>query len=1097
VTQTINGTPGNDTLTGTDPGSPGNPDGIDIINGLAGNDMLSGLGGDDTISGGLGTDILDGGAGFDTLTFTAATAAVWLVLNGSGFAGEAVGDTVTGFEAMIGSAFNDIMTGDGGANTLDGRDGGDVLDGGAGDDRLRGGATGDVLRGSAGTDTAVYDDATGALTVNLQAGTTGGWAQGDVLTSIENLIGSAFADTLRGEGGVNVLDGGAGDDLLEGRAGADTLLGGAGTDTATYVQSTTGVTVDLASGVNSGGEAQGDVLQSIENLTGSAFADTLRGDAGANGLDGGAGADLLDGGAGIDTARYSASAAAVTVDLRGGTGAGGDAQGDVLQNIENLVGSAFSDILQGNAVANVLSGGDGNDLINGYGGADTLDGGDGIDTVYYDGSAAAVTVDLRTGTGTGGDAEGDTLTAIENIVGSAFGDLLHGNAGANAINGGDGEDRILGYAGADVLNGGAGIDTVYYDSSAAGVQVDLAGGTGVGGDAQGDTLIGIEEIIGSGFDDVFGASAAVNDFRGGGGNDTLSYAQSTTGIIFRLGGGGEVHGGWADGDRFSGIEGLIGSAFADTLSGDAANNTLDGGAGDDAIAGEGSADTLVGGAGIDTAWYDNSGAGVQVSLVTGTGAGGHAQGDTLSGIESLVGSAHNDTLTGDGGANGLRGGNGDDLLRGGAGADALTGGAGVDTADYATSGAGIVVDLATGTDSGGDAQGDTLAAIENLVGSAFADRLYGSADANALTGGDGDDQLRGGAGGDVLTGGNGLDFANYQGSAAAVSVDLLTGATSGGDAAGDTLTGIENLYGSRNADQLTGDNGRNIIGGELGDDILTGNGGDDSLTGEAGNDALSGGDGADRLVGGAGVDTIHGGIGNDSVDAGSENDQVFGEAGNDALFGGAGADRIDGGDGNDQIEGAAGADTIIGGAGIDTASYAGSAAGVSVNLATGAVSGGDAAGDTLSGIEQLLGSGLADTLTGDANANTLWGRGGGDVLTGGGGGDALKGGAGSDRFVYAALSDSAVSGLGKDGITDFSTGDRIDLSAIDADGNPSNGNAAFSFGTGAYTGQTGELRVVTSGAIQVVYADANGDKAPDFAINVIADHALTAADFVL
>jgi Ca2+-binding RTX toxin-like protein len=62
VTQTLNGTAGNDTLTGTDPGNPGNPDGIDIINGFDGNDTLSGLGGNDTISGGLGADVLDGGA---------------------------------------------------------------------------------------------------------------------------------------------------------------------------------------------------------------------------------------------------------------------------------------------------------------------------------------------------------------------------------------------------------------------------------------------------------------------------------------------------------------------------------------------------------------------------------------------------------------------------------------------------------------------------------------------------------------------------------------------------------------------------------------------------------------------------------------------------------------------------------------------------------------------------------------------------------------------------------------------------------------------------------------------------------------------------
>ena len=112
---------------------------------------------------------------------------------------------------------------------------------------------------------------------------------------------------------------------------------------------------------------------------------------------------------------------------------------------------------------------------------------------------------------------------------------------------------------------------------------------------------------------------------------------------------------------------------------------------------------------------------------------------------------------------------------------------------------------------------------------------------------------------------------------------------------------------------------------------------------------------------------------------------------------------------------------------------------MTINLATGLESGGDATGDTLSGIEQVLGSAFADTLTGDANANTLWGMAGGDVLAGGGNGDVLKGGAGNDRFVYTALSDSTASGLGKDAIRDFAAGDKIDLSAIDADGNSNNG----------------------------------------------------------
>ncbi|WP_052120677.1 beta strand repeat-containing protein [Inquilinus limosus] len=490
---------------------------------------------------------------------------------------------------------------------------------------------------------------------------------------------------------------------------------------------------------------------------------------------------------------------------------------------------------------------------------------------------------------------------------------------------------------------------------------------------------------------------------------------------------------------------------------------------------------------------------------TGVGAEGNGTGFDIfrvslvagAGADRMLGSDGNDTIDGLAGDDILLGGFGNDVLTGGAGADQIFGGAGTDTANYSASAAGVTVDLFTGSGTGGDAQGDTLQDIENVNGSAFADHLYGNGNANVLNGGDGDDTLRGGDGADTLNGGAGSDFANYQGSEQGVTVNLLAGTASGGFAQADVLTSIENLYGSSHDDQLTGDNGRNIIGGELGNDTIVGNGGDDALSGEGGDDNLDGGDGNDRLVGGDGVDTIHGGNNDDSVDAGTGNDIVFGEAGNDNLYGGDGSDQLDGGDGNDILEGGAGTDALTGGAGIDTASYASSSAGVTVSLVTGAGTGGDAQGDTLSGIEQLLGSGFNDHLTGDANANTLWGQAGDDVLAGGGGGDLLKGGAGSDSFVYTALSDSTVVSTGKDTIADFSTGDKIDLSAIDADGNSANGDTAFAFGTGGFTGTAGELRVVTAGALQVVYVDANGDKAPDFAINVISNHPLTAADFVL
>ena len=243
------------------------------------------------------------------------------------------------------------------------------------------------------------------------------------------------------------------------------------------------------------------------------------------------------------------------------------------------------------------------------------------------------------------------------------------------------------------------------------------------------------------------------------------------------------------------------------------------------------------------------------------------------GADHLIGSDGNDTIGGLAGSDILAGGLGDDTLGGGAGADRLYGGDGSDTADYSGSAAGVLVSLKSGNTTGGDAQGDTLISIENVIGSALADQLYGDSGANRLTGGAGNDALWGGAGADILDGGAGSDHAAYQLSAAAVTVDLLAGTGAGGDAQGDTLVNIEILYGSSFDDHLTGNNVGNTLRGDLGNDTLVGNGGADTLIGEAGNDSLDGGDGNDQLIGLDGVDTIHGGNDNDSVDGGDGNDQ--------------------------------------------------------------------------------------------------------------------------------------------------------------------------------------------------------------------------------
>lgn len=158
-------------------------------------------------------------------------------------------------------------------------------------------------------------------------------------------------------------------------------------------------------------------------------------------------------------------------------------------------GTPGDDVLVGTPVDEILLGGAGNDQLTGGGGADVLDGGSGIDTARYDNSPAAVTIDLAAGTGLGGDAQGDTLIGIENVVGSAFNDTLRGDGGANVLIGGAGDDILQGRGGNDLLVGGDGIDTAVFSGNFAlystqdlGTKVIVLGPDGL------DTLTGVERL---------------------------------------------------------------------------------------------------------------------------------------------------------------------------------------------------------------------------------------------------------------------------------------------------------------------------------------------------------------------------------------------------------------------------------------------------------------------------------------------------------------------------------------------------------------------------------------------------------------------------
>ena len=306
-----------------------------------------------------------------------------------------------------------------------------------------------------------------------------GTANGDTLN------GTGQADRISGLGGDDWLSGLGGNDEFEGGAGADLLDGADGFDVASYRTSAAGVIVRLNAGFGKGGDAEGDGLFGIEGAIGSAFDDFLVGNddrsvlRGENGndvlyglggddeLEGGAGADTLDGFDGFDVASYASSNVDVYVDLMNGQNThGGHAQGDLLLNIEGVIGSAYGDRIFGDAGRNVLrgqggddqlygrgdndtlDGGGGNDILDGGAGTNELRGGSGIDTALFSDAGTGVAAYLASGFAYAGGGISH-LFGIENLAGGRYGDDLVGNGGANVLTGGEGGDFLVGQGGAD------------------------------------------------------------------------------------------------------------------------------------------------------------------------------------------------------------------------------------------------------------------------------------------------------------------------------------------------------------------------------------------------------------------------------------------------------------------------------------------------------------------------------------------------------------------------------------------------------------------------------------------------------------------------
>ncbi len=766
-------------------------------------------------------------------------------------------------ETLNGTADADWIQGLGGSDALAGLGGDDVLFGGDGVDLLAGGPGNDFLYGGGGFDLADYRNALGAVTLNLTTLTATGEGI-DELLSIEGGVGSALADTLTGDAANNFFIGGGGNDRIDGGPG--------GNDYTAYSFATGAVTVNLTTGVVAGPDGA-DVLIGIESAAGSPFDDTLTGSAADNTLRGVGGNDTLDGAGGFDTADYSNASGGVTVSLLAGTSSG-SAGTDRLLRFEAITGSEFSDSLIGDASANTLTGLGGDDLLEGGAGDDTLIGGPGFDAVDYRSTAGAVVVDLAAGTARG--AGNDTLSSVEAIFGSNFGDTLLGDAAVN---------HFRGMGGNDLFDGRGGIDWADYRVTTQAIAASLASGiVTIAADGSRDTLVSVEGIIGSqagdtitgGAGDDFISGYQGNDsLSGGGGIDTVSYRWASGGVTVDL--AARTASGADGADALSGFEAIIGSLFADTLTGDGGDNSINGRAGNDLIDG---------GRGVDTAVYSDASSAVTVDLSAGTASGGDG-GDTIARVENVTGSAFGDLLIGSGGVNHLTGGDGNDVLEGGGGIDVLDGGGGTDIASYIDATGPVTVNLATGVVTGPDG-GDALISIEGVFGSAFADRLTGGDVAIEF--------LRGNGGDDVIAGGGGeLDWADYQNAPSAVTVSLATGRSSGGDG-NDTLIAMSGIRGSNF------------------DDVLTGDAVDNRFRGRGGNDTIAGGDGQDWIdyfnaSNGVFVDLSAGTGEGEGTDSLASIEHARGSGFDDWLKGDAGDNIFRGVAGHDLIDGRGGADT--------------------------------------------------------------------------------------------------------------------------------------------------------------------------------------------
>jgi serralysin len=534
-----------------------------LLNGGAGFDSLNGAEGDDTLIGGAGPDRLDGGTGNDFASYASSTFGVVASLSSPGDnALDASGDAYISIEGLIGTAFGDRLTGDGGANTLRGEAGVDTLIGGGGNDFIDGGAGLDSMVGGQGNDVYFIDsrddiivevDGEGWDTVvttvdaflnpNLEQMDLAGSAVSAVGNSVNNaLFGNSLDNYLGGEGGDDYMAGGAGNDILEGSIGNDIMDGGPGSDSY-------------------GVDSAFDAVRENPNEGFDAVYATFNYALGEN----------------IE-ALYLVSAEA--------TAGYGNSAGNA------MYGNANANYFDGRGGDDYIEGGGGDDIIDGGIGNDVMVGGAGSDSYAVDSAFDEVREEVNGGFDAvyatfnyalGANIEGLYLqgAAATAGYGNALGNAIYGNEFANYLNGGGGGDYLSGGAGDDILEGDVGNDTADGGLGNDAYSVESAGdlvreNVGEGNDwvyASLDYVLpaNVENLTlrdgglvgtGNGLNNRIEGNAAANTLAGGAGNDILIGGGGADQFVFAIGSGADTVNDYVDGADKIAINGYSGLTFA-------------------------------------------------------------------------------------------------------------------------------------------------------------------------------------------------------------------------------------------------------------------------------------------------------------------------------------------------------------------------------------------------------------------------------------------------------------------------------------------------------------------------------------------------------